>query len=156
MNWFKTAQKAGWQKGWNDQFGDSQRYMYDAYDCSAHVTQLENKKLTVSAVLQHFHFGLVVYQDFWRFEEGQIKQAQECFKQVKETVGKVFDEFRTNSIPNNLMHTYLREQLRFIFPQNKPSSRIPHIDWSREQAGVSDWRNSIYGNRYPTTEIDGF
>lgn len=156
MSWYKEAQKAGWQEGWTDEFGDLQRYLYDAYTCKVYVTKLADSKITISTTLAHAQYGHMMWQWFWKFDVNDEKGARECYRQVKEAVGDVFQEFRSNEIPNNLLHSYLREAVRPIFEKNRPKTRIPFIDWAFEQTGVADWRNSIYGTRYPTQEIDGF
>jgi hypothetical protein len=81
-----------------------------------------------------------------------MDSAKSTYKRIIAAADKVFEDFRSNEIPNNLLHTYLREAVRFIDLEYKPSCRIPSVDWAREQQGVADWRNSIYGTRYPISE----
>lgn len=151
MNWYKTAT---YQKEWHDDFGPMQRYVYDSYEGSVHLTKT-SKKCTVAVTMCHKMFGHVMWQDFWLYELNEEMQAQRTFKQVKEITQQVFDTFRTNEIPNPMLHSYLREALRHIDVVHKPTSRIPFVDWAKEQDGVSDWRSSIYGTRYPK-DTDGF
>jgi Zn-dependent oligopeptidase len=153
MNWYKVAQK-GWQEGWHDDFGDIQRYIYDAYDCSVYLSKLANEKITVSVSMTHMQFGHIMYQDFWRFGVKEESEARSTYKKVKAVVSEMFEKFRSNDIPNNLIHSHIREAVRFIDAHRKPTSRIPFVDWAREQKGEDDWRSSIYGTRYPKS--DGF
>lgn len=138
------------QLGWMDSIGDAQRYSYDPYDCRVFITKMANK-ITVSITLMHYFMGGVMWQDFWHFEPGQYKSAKKTYNSVKKAAHDVFNQFQGRTIPTALVHSYLREAVRFIDPEARPTTRIPYIDWSREQPGVSDWRNSIYGNRYPET-----
>lgn len=155
MNWYKQAQsESGWQKGWTDNFGDIQRYVYDAYQCSVYITKLDHEKITVSTSMSHMQFGHVMWQDFWRFKQTQIGEAQKVFASVKSAVQKVFKQFRSNDIPNNLLHSYLREEVRHIGAEYKPKTRVPAIDWAAKIDGSPDWRSNIYGKRYPIS--DGF
>ena len=153
MSWMKKA-KSGYQSGWTDTLGDVQRYSYDAYCGRVYITNLANKKITVSVQLNHLQEGTCMWQDFWRYEVAEESKARNTFNMVKKAVGKVFDDFKTNDIPNPMLHTYMREAVRNIDIQHKPTSRIPWVDWARSKSCVEDWRKSIYGNRYP--ESDGF
>jgi hypothetical protein len=154
LNWYKIAQVAGWQEGWDETLGDIQRYIYDAYTARVFITKLASEKITVSVSLYHMQNGTCMWQDFWRFKTNESAKAKACYNKVKQATEKVIQTFKTNDIPNPMIHSYLREECRFISPESKPTSRIPHVDWAREQKGVEDWRNSIYGTRYPMP--DGF
>lgn len=153
-NWYKTASE-GYQTGWTDQFGDMQRYIYDAYEARVFITKTA-KKVTVSVSMSHQMYGHTMWQDFWLFEIAEESKAKTTFAEVKKITHQVFEDFRTNEIPNPMLHSFLREAVRHISEENKPTSRIPYVDWAKKQDGVSDWRSSIYGTRYPTEHTEGF
>lgn len=157
MNWYRTAEQFnssedGRQVGWEDAMGDIQRYSYDPYTVRIYKTIVADEKITLALTLSHIWSGGIVWQDFWCFRINEKQKAQTTYQKVTKAADTVFQEFRSNEIPNNLLHTYLREAVRFIDLEHKPTSRIPYIDWAREQNGVADWRNSIYGTRYPIAE----
>jgi hypothetical protein len=154
LNWYKVGQAGGWQEGWRDDFGDIQRYIYDAYDCRVYMSKLANEKITVSVSMAHLQYGHIMYQDFWKFDVNDLSSARATYSKVKTAVSDVFEQFRSNDIPNNLLHSYIREKIRYIDIDKKPETRIPCIEWAKSQPGVSDWRSSIYGTRYPIG--DGF
>lgn len=154
MSWYKEAQE-GWQKSYKDVLGDVQRYLYDAYECRVYLTKMA-KKTTVSITLAHYQLGHVVWQDFWNYKPNETEKATSTFEAINKASKKIFNDFKTNAIPNPMLHSYLREGVRFIDIQHKPTCRIPSVDWAREHSCVTDWRNSIYGNRYPNEEISGF
>lgn len=153
MSWFRKASN-GWQYGEDDILGDVQRYLYDAYQARVFITNLAGKKITVSVSLYLAQFGTCVWQDFWRFDTNEEKSARECYKKVSKATSKVFDDFKTNVIPNPMIYTHLRNEVLPIFPEKRPTSRNIVLDQSRRLETVQDWRSSIYGNRYP--ESDGF
>jgi hypothetical protein len=163
MSWYskKIAQSTnpadtgeGWQEGSEETFGDVQRYLYDSYVCRTYITKLAGKKITISLSLLHLQEGISMWQDFWRFGTDEEALARKIYEQIKKAMQEVYDHFKTNTIPNNLLYTFMREAVREIAPEHKPSTRIPHLDWNRKNPKVTDWRHSIYGNRYP--ESDGF
>jgi hypothetical protein len=152
-NWYKTAQ-SGFQKSWTDDIGDIQRYIFDNYQCRVFLTKTA-QMISISISLNHQAFGHVMWQDFWRFPHNLEDKAKEIFNDVKVVTSKIFNDFRSNLIPNPMLHSYLREAVRHIGEEYKPTSRIPFVDWAKQHDGVSDWRSSIYGTRYPKN-IDGF
>lgn len=154
MNWYKIAQSQGWQDGWHETLGDVQRYSYDAYTARVFITKLASEKITVSIGLYHEHNGICMWQDFWRFKISESKQALSTYQEISKIAESIMNTFKTNDIPNPMIHSHLREACRYVDVEHKPSSRIPFVDWAREQDGVKDWRSSIYGNRYP--KYDGF
>jgi hypothetical protein len=157
MAWYGKMIKAssgGWQDGFDETLGDVQRYLYDAFTMRVYITKLAGKKYTVSCSLYHLQEGICMWQDFWRFEATEGDKARRVYKEVSTAVKKVCEDFKTNDIPNPMLHTYMREAVRFIAPEAKPSCRIPHVDWARSIPCESDWRKTLYPNRYP--ESDGF
>lgn len=161
MNWYSRELRKQAETGsssnqdwWLEELGDVQRYLTDPYECRVYATTGADK-ITVSITLVHVFMGVVSWQDFWKFGKHESAAAKSTFKKVSAIAKKVVDDFTDGSKPTQLLHTYLREETRFIDVEHKPESRIPSIDWAREQKGVTDWRNSLYGNRYPT-DISGF
>lgn len=157
MNWYKKASSTntsddGRQKGWEDIMGDIQRYIYDPYQVRVYLTKVGEDKYALSLTLSHIWSGGIVWQDFWRYNIKEPTIAKKTYRDVSKAADKIFQDFRSNEIPNNLLHTYLREAVRHIDLEHKPSSRIPSVDWAREQDGHADWRTSIYGTRYPKSE----
>ena len=147
MNWYKVAQST-YQDGWTDTFGDIQRYALDPYRAQVFLTKT-SQKITVSVTIAHEQFGLIVWQDFWSFPLNKESEAKKTYGKVHDAVQKIFSAFRGDETPNNMLHTTVREAVRHIDPQYKPDSRVPWVNWARNNDGVSDWRGSIYGVRYP-------
>jgi len=145
MGWYKQSKSQIWQSF----LGDPVRYMIDAHDLRVYTTALPNK-ITVSVTLLHSSFGTVMWQDFWVFKTSELSAAESTFEKVKAVAKDVMDKFRSEGIPTTILHSFLREGVRNIDIERKPSTRIPSINWARSQSGVSDWRSSIYGTRYPT------
>ena len=158
MNWYKGSQvyeevDAGQQNGWGDIFGDVQRYGMDAYRCQVYNTVTAHK-ITISVSVSLDQFGTIVFQDFWKYDLSEKERAKITYSKIKKAVKDIFDKFETNEIPNSMLHSNIREAVRFIDIKDKPPSRMVWIDAARKQEGVADWRSSLYGNRYP--HINGF
>jgi hypothetical protein len=148
-NWYGIAKvAAGIQKGWTDQFGEVQRYALDSYRCDVFLTQT-NQKYAVSVAVNHDMFGLTVFQEFWKYGLDERQKAEATFSEAKKIVSGIFADFRSSEEPNALLHTYIREAVRHLDADHKPSTRIPWVNNARHVDGEHDWRSSIYGTRYP-------
>jgi hypothetical protein len=156
MSWYRqpseVSDRNDHQHGWMTDLGDVQRYSYDPYQVRVYITTLPKREITIAMTLHHVWSGGIIYQDYWRFDLKEKSAAQTCFKKVCKAAEGVIEHFRIADSPNSLIVPHIREATRFIELDRKPSCRIPYIDWAREHAGVKDWRNSIYGNRYPATD----
>ena len=155
FNLTKLASKP-YQDGVRDFMGDVQRYLYDPYSVSIYITQLENKSVHVSLTVSHLSIGTQVWQDFWKYNIKEEAKAKETYNQLKKITKEIYEEFLTNKIPNNLFFNYIRKATADIDKEHRPKSRIAQINWARDISYEKDWRISIYGNRYPTEETDGY
>ncbi len=152
MNWLQLSKTAS-QEGWSEQFGEVQRFALDAYRCNVYLTKTSHK-LAVSVSVNHDMFGLNIYQEFWKYELNEDSSARSTYNKAKTIVAEIFDEFQITEEPNLNLHSRIREAVRDLDKEHKPTTRVPWINAARDVEGVSDWRKSLYGTRYP--EIGGY
>ncbi len=150
MSWYKQAK----QTSWNQSIGDSVRYTIDAHEVKVAMTELPTRT-TVSLTLLHASFGTIMWQEFWSYKKGE-DGAKATYDKVAALTKRVVDKFVADATPSPMLHSYLREEVRHLDAEHKPSTRIPSVNWARQQDGVQDWRQSIYGTKYPSSEIEMF
>jgi hypothetical protein len=136
------------QKGFQEYFGDIQRYGVDAYDCRVYVTRTEDK-ITVSLTLTCSMQGLVMYQKFWKYDLNEWEKAKKTFEEVKKAAKKVLNDFRTNETPNPLLWTYIKDAIHDIDQEHLPQSNIPWGTYIKDIRSEKDVRSQLYGTRYP-------
>lgn len=156
FNLTKFASNNSYQEGVREFMGDIQRYLYDPYSVSIYITQLESKTVHISLTISHLSVGTQVWQDFWKYDISEESKARKTYNELKKISGEIYEEFLTNKIPNNLFFNYIRNATMDVDKEHRPKSRIPQINWAREVNYEKDWRSNLYGNRYPTNEIDGY
>lgn len=139
--------------------GDYQRWVIDTYETRLYLTKTA-KMISISLNVWNWHQSAMVFQDFWKFELGQEKEARSSFKKMIEASKQVMQKFTKGTdadTPNSMLFAALRKVCWEVDRKNLAKTNIPHINYARQKATyVDDWRSSIYGNRYPTGETSGF
>lgn len=160
MNWYKNVKTAGSvikptksQVGWEEYFGDEQRYGMDAYEVRVYCTKT-NKKIVVSLTVSMQQMGTIMWQWFWKYDLNEMEKAKKTFEKVKTKVSGIVEDFRVSEDPNCMLWTYLRDVILDIDPEYHAKTNIPHINFSQKVKNEKDVRTQIYGNRYPG--IEGF
>lgn len=156
FNLLKTSSKKPFQDGDRHYMGDVQRYLYDPYSVSIYITQVEQKSIHVSLTVSHLSIGTQVWQDFWRYKLEEESIARKTFEELHKICDEVYQEFLTNSIPNNLLFNYIRKGCENLDKEHRPKSRILAVQAARDISYEKDWRSNIYGKRYPMNETDGY
>lgn len=156
MNWFKKSSfeySEANQDGWEEYFGDIQRYGMDAYSCRVTHTKTK-KKITICITLSMQQMGTVMWQKFWRYDVDENPIAFKTFKEAKKIVSEILEDFRENEIPNTTLWQYLRNGTQDLDKEHIAKSGIPQINWANDIVYEKDAREQIYGKRYPY--FDGF
>lgn len=167
MAWFKQAKSktstvpefensGKMQESWQTNLGDYQRWVVDAYTASAYLTETKYK-ITVGITVNKVHLGTVMFQTFWKFKHNEMDKAKKTYKQVKEAVAKIFDELADTESPSSLYESMIRHDCHNIDVEHREDSTIPQGNYIKRYQAERDWRNSIYGTRYPKpTDYHGF
>lgn len=169
MNWYlksqlfsstplvKTASFS--QEEWGFAYGDHQRWVIDTYEVRLFLTKTKDK-ISISLNVFHYHLGMMIYQDFWKYGLDEESAAKSTFKKMKKKASEIESLFTSGddyNSPNSNIANHLRAEFWDIDREHLAKSNIPHINYARQKATYEkDWRSSIYGNRYPTGETSGF
>lgn len=158
MAWFKEASKKShapvfetsgeMQEMWQTELGDYQRWVVDAYTATAYLTKTKYK-IAVSISVNKLHLGTIMLQMFWKYDLKEQKRAQKTFKEVKEALNKIFNELSDEEAPSSLYESMIRHDCGKIDREKLAQTTVPMINHSFKYDYERDWRNSIYGNRYP-------
>lgn len=165
-NWYKHSQTSGFVKiaGFSQTehgyyLGDHQRWVLDTYEVRLFLTKTK-EKISISLNVFHYHLGMMMFQDFWKYGLDEEAKAKSSFSKMKAKADEIKDLFTSGddfNSPNLNIANHLRTEFWEIDREHLAKSNIPHINYSRQKATYEkDWRSSIYGNRYPTGETSGF
>jgi len=163
----KTAQgrftfdrdKSRFQDEWSFDMGDYQRWVIDTFRIETFMTKLNDRNV-ISLHVYNWHNGSMRYQEFWKYAANEEDKCKESYKKIIEVCKGVIDELTSpghEDQPNNIVVSMLRARVWEIDRDRLPRTNIPHINYYYDKAQpVEDWRNSIYGNRYPAKPTTGF
>jgi len=137
------------------ELGNFQRYVCDSQTVKIFMTKTV-KKIAISLITTHTYLGTAGWSIYWEFNLDQMKEAKKIFKKVCEIARDVTEYFITKEIPTVSFHATLRQRFKEIEREDVIRTNIPIINYSYDIPYETDWRSSIYGNRYPTYKEDSF
>lgn len=85
----------------------------------------------------------------WVFENSQYSTAARVFHRICDEADYIKTHTDENTIPLQILAASIREAVKPISVSHQETTHIPFIDESAREPGVSDWRESLYGDRYP-------
>ena len=143
--------KLDWKHQTEDyvEFGNFQRYVCDSQTVKVFLTKTSNK-LAVSLVTNHTYLGTAGWSIFWTLDLDQKKEAQELFEVVSLIARETIEEFIKEEKPTVLLHAVLRQKYKKLERSDVNKTNIPIINYSYDIPYETDWRETIYGPRYPT------
>ena len=129
---------------------DVQRYVMDSYSTKTSISKTKTK-ITVSILTTHGFLGSVAFNKYWTFSFNEWKEAIKTYEKVNEIIQNTIEEFVDEEITSTVFWPILKFKLDEIDPERNTATTIPWVNYSRyySQDDNPDWRQNIYGNRYP-------
>ena len=90
----------------------------------------------------------------WRFAENEYELASRVYHRICDEVDDVKTDYDQSQAPATIIAAKVREAVKPIASSKQEKTNILAVDESNMLQGVSDWRNSIYSNRYPKMSKD--
>lgn len=84
----------------------------------------------------------------WSFETS-YQAASRVYNEICDVADDVADDYNRSMMPAPTMIATLREAIKPVAPKNQEKTFILSLDEAVRLIGVSDWRKSIYQDRYP-------
>ena len=85
----------------------------------------------------------------WKFSDEEYELASRVFHRVCDEVDDVKSEFDRSMAPAPIIASLIKEACKPISVSRQEKTNILAIDELHQIHGVSDWRKSLYSNRYP-------
>lgn len=114
-----------------------------------HLDKYKIRVVLISSILAYPALEMI-----WSFSEDESELGSRVFHRICNEADDIKVDFDKSRMPASTIAAKLREYLKHIGTNKQESSNILHIDESNKIAGVSDWRQSIYANRYPNMSQD--
>jgi len=165
MNWYKNAnrlnnfKKISWdyksQETNKIEFGDAMRYSMDSHDINIALNKTD-EEIIASVTLGSAYVGTYILDCFWSFDLNEEKKAKKLYKDLSETIKPILKRFVKERIPTSLLSPFLRKAISKLNKSDYIKTNIPIINYSYDLPIEDDWRETIYGKRYPKYKEESF
>lgn len=85
----------------------------------------------------------------WEFDKEDFELASRVFHRICDEVDSVKTDYDRSMMPVSAVAAKIKEYVKPISVNHQEKTNIPSIDESTKEAGVSDWRMSLYSGHYP-------
>lgn len=129
---------------------DVQRYVMDSYSIKTSISKTKTK-ITVAMFVNHAFLGSLAFNKYWTFTFDEWEDAVDLYKKINKISEETIEEFINEEITTTVFWPILKHKLDALQPERNAATNIPWVNYSRyytEQENP-DWRQNIYGNRYP-------
>lgn len=127
---------------------DSKHYTMDTYNVTLTLTPFSNQ-ICIALLVSHGFLGSVGYDAYWYFDVNETKEAKETFNKINDKLDDIKREFIKDETPTTLYWPTVKSIVGKIDLDHQLSSNIPYVNYSKHLNIDPDWRQNIYGNRYP-------
>jgi hypothetical protein len=124
----------------------------DGYRARIELTENKNK-ITLSCRFLSDVYSFALFEDEWHYDKKEIKRALKTFNRIVNVIEDLKMDFEDDETPGPTLQGKAREELRFIDIDRKKPLNNRSLEAARYETGESDWRSSLYGNRYPSPAI---
>lgn len=129
---------------------DVQRYVMDSYAVKTALSKTKNK-ITVSIFVNHGFLGSLAFNKYWTYDFSEWEEAIKLYKQINEVSQETVEKFVDEEITTTVFWPILKFELDKLQPERNAATNIPWVNYSRyyQEDDNPDWRQNIYGPRYP-------
>ena len=165
MNWYKKTsrvklmQKLSWDYKGQEineiKFGDAMRYTMDSHDIAIALNKT-NDEIIVALTLGSAYVGTYILDCFWSFKLSEEDKSKKLYKDISEVIKPILARFVKEKIPTSLLAPFIRKAVTNLNKSDYVKTNIPIINYSYDILLEDDWRETIYGKRYPKYKEESF
>lgn len=124
----------------------------DNYFCEL-VLRKTSKVSKVKLVLYTGILDYAAFEEIWVFDKKQHTLAVSIFHLVKNELEEVQEEYNKSMIPSTNIMPMIRNRIKEVGSKFKQKTHVPSLDMAKLLNELNgDWRESIYGSKYPELE----
>jgi hypothetical protein len=127
---------------------DLQRYVMDAYTIRISISETK-EKIAVAVVINHAFLGSLGWNRYWTYDKSDFAKAKKVYNKIKKIAVETMSDFIDNETPTSIFWPILSDKLDDVDLEDNVASNIPYVNYSKRYKTSPDWRQNIYGNRYP-------
>lgn len=116
-------------------------------------TESKNQICIVARFLTEL-YSFPLFEETWIYDKKEMKRAVKTYNRIINVLEDLKADTEDDDLPTPSLQGAAREELRFIDIERKKPLNNRSLEAARHEPGVVDWRNSLYGNRYPATTVN--
>ncbi len=134
------------------EIADVDRYATDKY--LANLTLQETDRLySIGFQMYNYQVGITGAVQYWHYEKNELAEAKKTFKELKKVLAKTMSDIEFHRPPMAVITPMVRAAFQPVDLGHKERSGNYFYNWFEELPKESDWRTTLYGNRYPLPVI---
>ncbi len=127
---------------------DTERYKSDAH--RIWVFKVANTQGTaVSLEIKNERDGMMIYSDYWHYNKKQENRADKTFQSLVKISEQMKDDFEKQNTPTSLVCPIIRAQTKYLDMPYREKTSLGFFNDGLINETEADWRQTIYGERYP-------
>lgn len=130
---------------------DTDRFICDRYELHL-VLEGTVQGYSLGFQINASQLGVASTVFYWHYEESELEKARKTFNTVKKISAKLSDQFRYENLPFSLTGPMFKHHLCGVDIAHQEKTGIYVFDRSTMIRNEPDWRETIYGSRYPKSE----
>jgi hypothetical protein len=137
------------------ELGDVMRYTMDSHDINLSINNTYDE-IIVSLTMGSAYVGTYILDCFWSFDNSELDKARKLYKELATKIKPILARFVKEKIPTSLLCPFLRKEVAELNKADYIKTNIPVINYSYDLPVEGDWRETLYGNRYPKYKEESF
>ena len=125
----------------------------DGTTCKINLVESKNK-IEVNVTFMNNVWAFPLYAETWVYPKEERKRATKTYNRVVNVIEDLKMDVEDDEMPTPSVQGKAREELRYVDIDRKKPTNNPVHQAARHEAGEPDWRNSLYGNRYPQQVVN--
>lgn len=122
--------------------------------CHAHIELTESKNsIIIEVQLLTKIYSFPLFEDKWVYPKSEVKRSIKTFNRIVNVLEDLKIETEADDTPTPTIQGLAREELRFVDIDRKKETNNISLEASKREADNGDWRQNIYGNRYPQQTV---
>jgi len=122
--------------------------------CHAHIELTESKNsIIIEAQLLTKVYSFPLFEDKWVYPKKEMKRSIKTFNRIVNVLEDLKLDVEDDDTPTPTIQGMAREELRFVDIDRKKETNNVSLEASKRESDNGDWRQNIYGNRYPQQTV---
>ena len=127
---------------------DVKRYNMDSYSIRISISKTEHQH-SVALVVNNEFMGGLSWNAFWVYGLDEFSLAKKTYLELNEASKETLTKMVNEEVPTSVLCSMIKSSIEKVDPEGRVASNIPSINYARRYPTSPDWRENIYGKRYP-------